>query len=170
MSRGKDGREYDGFASFPQGSLFDMPEPNCPKCGRVMLGNGQCAWCDMTIDTPKEARREQTHACAGMACQVCHADARAKANKAIGRVHDHADPQWLAAAGEALWRRSRMGQPFTTDEVMEDIDDFGVTTHDARALGPVVRRFISKGVIVHTGEYVKSRRRHGSPIPVYVGI
>jgi hypothetical protein len=125
---------------------------------------------DGLFDFEEPQRPEKTHACTGMTCGVCHADARAKANEAIGRVYDHADPQWLAAAGECLWRRSRMNQHFTTDEVMEDIAVMGVATHDPRALGPVVKRFISKGVIVHTGEYVKSRRRHGSPIPVYVGV
>lgn len=161
-------RVYDGMASFPQGSLFDVPDPNCSKCGRVMLGNGQCAWCDMTIDAPEPVRRKQTHACAGMACQVCHGAAADEANKAIKRGSKAANPEWTEAARKVLWDLCSSGSEFTTDEAMEALEELGVETHDSRALGGVVRRFINKGLMREVG-MTKSRRRHGARIPVYVG-
>lgn len=42
-----DDREYDGFASFPQGSLFDMENIDCADCGRPISG-GVCGWCTAT--------------------------------------------------------------------------------------------------------------------------
>jgi hypothetical protein len=141
MSRGKDGREYDGMASFPQDSLFDMPEP---------------------------APREKTHACTGITCQVCHRDAEAAADKAIRRGSHAADPAWVAAANQIMWDLCASSVEFTTDEAMEALEELGVETHDPRALGGVVRRFLNKGLMTEVGT-TKSRRRHGARIPIYVG-
>lgn len=163
-----DERVYDGMASFPQGSLFDVPATNCDRCGRVLLGNGQCAWCDMTTDAPEPVRREQTHACAGMACQVCHGAAAEAANKAIKRGSKAANPEWVEAARRVMWDLCRGGEHFTTDEVMEILEELGVETHDSRALGGVVRRFLNKDLMREVG-ITKSRRRHGTRIPIYVG-
>lgn len=95
-------------------------------------------------------------------------DALAAADEAIQRVDRNADEGWKMAATQAVWDRSRMSVPFTTDDIMDDLDNMGVVTHDNRALGPVIRRMINKNVITEIS-MTRSRRRHGARIPVYAG-
>lgn len=123
---------------------------------------------DTLFDLPPEPSHERTHACTGMTCQVCHDTAATAATEAIKRGSKAADPAWVSAAHDVMWERCRAGREFTTDEVMESLEELGVETHDSRALGGVVRRFLNKGLIREVGT-TKSRRRHGARIPVYVG-
>lgn len=95
-------------------------------------------------------------------------DALAAADEAIARVDANADEGWKRAASQAVWERSQGVYSFTTDDVMEDLDALGVVTHDNRALGPVMRRMLTTGVIREIG-MTRSRRRHGARIPVYAG-
>lgn len=95
-------------------------------------------------------------------------DAFAAADEAIKRVDENADEGWKRAAEQAVWDRSRLGRSFTTDDIMDDLDIMGVSTHDNRALGPVMRRMLRKNVIEEVG-MTRSRRRHGARIPVYAG-
>lgn len=95
-------------------------------------------------------------------------DALAEADEAIARVEQHADEDWMMFARAALWKRAQSQTDFTTDDIMEDISLHNVTTHDARALGPVVRRALRSGTISEVG-MTRSRRRHGARIPVYRG-
>lgn len=95
-------------------------------------------------------------------------DALAAADEAIQRVDENADEGWKRAAARIVWELSQMPGGFTTDDVMEGLDDMGVVTHDNRALGPVMRRMIHKNVIHEIG-MTRSRRRHGARIPVYAG-
>lgn len=95
-------------------------------------------------------------------------DALAAADEAIRRVDENADEGWKRAAGLAVFQRAKMGQPFTTDDIMEDLSDMGVVTHDNRALGPVIRRALQTAIIKEIG-MTRSRRRHGARIPVYAG-
>ena len=123
---------------------------------------------DALFDMPEPVRPEKTHACTGMTCQVCHGKAAQEANTAIKRGSQAADPAWIAAATGIFWDLSRSSAGFTTDEVMEALEELGVETHDSRALGGVVRRFLNRGLITEVGT-TKSRRRHGARIPIYVG-
>lgn len=95
-------------------------------------------------------------------------DALAKADEAIRRVDENADEGWKRAADQVVWEWSQSFREFTTDDVMESLDALGVTTHDNRALGPVMRRMIRKGFIQEVG-MTRSRRRHGARIPIYAG-
>lgn len=95
-------------------------------------------------------------------------EALVAADEAIKRVDENADEGWKRAAAQAVWDRSRLAVSFTTDDVMEDLDNMGVVTHDNRALGPVMRRMLNKGIIHEIG-MTRSRRRHGARIPVYAG-
>ena len=95
-------------------------------------------------------------------------DALAAADETIQRGRENADEGWKRAAHRAVWDRARIPQPFTTDDIMEDLDALGVVTHDNRALGAVIRKMLRKGVIFEIG-MTRSRRRHGARIPVYSG-
>ena len=96
-------------------------------------------------------------------------DALQAADEAIARVDRNANPDWKEEAARAIWKRSKSGETFTTDEIMEDLAAVGVETHDARALGPVMRRAIRKKIVTEVG-MTRSRRRHGARIPVYSGV
>lgn len=108
------------------------------------------------------------HACAGMVCQVCHRAAGLAADEAIGRGLVSADEEWKRTALFIFKHLSHSHEPFTTDEVMLELDKYGLSTHDARALGGVTRKALSNGWMSEVG-MTKSRRRHGARIPVYQG-
>lgn len=95
-------------------------------------------------------------------------DALAAADEAIRIVDANADEGWKRAATQIVWEFAQMRDGFTTDDVMEGLDDMGVVTHDNRALGPVMRRMIRSGIICEIG-MTRSRRRHGARIPIYAG-
>lgn len=95
-------------------------------------------------------------------------DALAAADQAIARVDENADEGWKRAADQVVWEWSQTYRDFTTDDVIESLDSLGVTTHDNRALGPVIRRMVRKGIIHEVG-MTRSRRRHGARIPIYAG-
>ena len=95
-------------------------------------------------------------------------DALAAADEAIQRVDENADEGWKRAAEQTVWEWSQSARPFTTDDVMESLEALGVTTHDNRALGPVMRRMIRSNTIHEIG-MTRSRRRHGARIPIYAG-
>ena len=91
-----------------------------------------------------------------------------EADNAIQRVDEHADNRWKAAAEAVVLSRAASEQPFTTDDVMDDLADLPVSTHDGRALGPVMRRAVRSNNIHEVG-MTRSRRRHGARIPIYQG-
>ena len=92
-------------------------------------------------------------------------EAKAEAAEAMARAERHANEMWKAECARVIYRLAQSGNPFTTDEVMTIMGKSGHTTHEPRALGPIVRRATSKGVIKRTGNYAKSTRRHSSEIP-----
>lgn len=92
----------------------------------------------------------------------------AAADAAIQQVDENAEEGWKRAADEAVFLRANMPQPFTTDDIMDDLTDMGIITHDNRALGPVIRRAIRSNTITEIG-MTRSRRRHGARIPIYAG-
>jgi hypothetical protein len=92
-------------------------------------------------------------------------------DEAIQTAEDHAHAEWLAFALLTVKNLALLGPEFTTDAVWERLDHYGVTTHEPRAMGAVVKRAVRDGLIVSTGRYVKSGRKvnHARPIPVYRG-
>lgn len=96
-------------------------------------------------------------------------DALAAADEAIKRVDENADEGWKRAATRIVWELAQLPQGFTTDDVMEGVTNLGITTHDNRALGPVIQRMIRNKTICEIG-MTRSRRRHGARIPVYAGV
>ncbi len=97
-------------------------------------------------------------------------DAQVEMAEAMERAEKHANQEWMDHAARVIWDYAVTGEPFTTDEVMTKMEKSPYTTHEPRALGPVINRALRKKVIKHTGDYAKSTRRHSSPIPVYVGV
>lgn len=92
------------------------------------------------------------------------------AQEAIQQAETHAAPEWLLAARRVVWQLIQLGQPFSTDDVWDRLDQLDVHTHEHRALGSVMRNASRAGLIDQTGSYFKSRRpeAHSRPIPLWL--
>jgi len=82
--------------------------------------------------------------------------AQAAKEEAMERVELHADEDWKMAAEVAVRLVARRGRPFTTDEVVELLTQSNVTTHDLRALGPIMRNALREGLVEESGLWRKS--------------
>lgn len=123
------------------------------------------------FDVPQEPTfdREAFHARVKAANEIrTLADARRERDEAMARVDSAADDTWKTAAMETLLRFCQTREPFTTDDVMDDLQRSGYQVREPRALGPVVRRAVTRQWMYRIG-YVPSRRRHCSPMPQYRG-
>jgi hypothetical protein len=95
--------------------------------------------------------------------------AKTEADTAMRNAERNTDPTWAEAAESIIVELARTGRHFTSDDIMEHLTDVETETPDPRALGPIVKRALSRQWIARTG-YEPSRRRHGTPIAVYVGM
>ncbi len=93
-------------------------------------------------------------------------------DQAIERSEDHAHAEWLAMALLTVQKMGLLGGTFTTDDVWRWLDHYGVTTHEPRAMGAVMKRAVKDGLIEPTGVYVKSTRKvnHARPQVQYRGV
>jgi len=88
------------------------------------------------------------------------AGAEEEREEAIDRVDAHVEARFRHLAYEAgVWLASKL-DTLTANDVRDTLRKYypDVTTHDDRALGPVMRRLASDGVIVNTGTVVNSDR------------
>lgn len=67
--------------------------------------------------------------------------------EAISRVEAHANEDWLDAAMLALQRVARRQAELTTDDVWAVLNTGDASTHEARAIGPVMLRGQREGLI-----------------------
>ena len=95
--------------------------------------------------------------------------AKAERDAALDQVEDNADARWKLEAERIVIELARTGRHFTSDDVMDALARLDVTTHEPRALGPVMLKAVRQEWIHKTG-YTASRRRHASPIAEYVGM
>lgn len=96
------------------------------------------------------------------------ADRAKKLEDALDRVEAGADATWKQAVERALACCIASGEPFTTDDIWKDLTRIapGVSTRDARALGPIMRTAQREGRIEKTGRYVTCRRSSRNMAPV----
>ena len=88
---------------------------------------------------------------------------------ALRRVEEHADDDWKVAAAAALEQCAATGQEFTADDVRDAIPSH-ITTHEMRALGPVMKAGVRRGLIAAVGYTTKGRAEaHGRPRRLYRG-
>jgi hypothetical protein len=77
-------------------------------------------------------------------------------------IIDHnANPDWKDAASRVI-RSYPPGHVFLGEDVRDALDAQGVTVHDRRALGPVIRREATAGVIENIG-FAAARTSNLSP-------
>lgn len=72
------------------------------------------------------------------------------------------------AAREALHDILKSQPEFSADDIWIALGEKGITTGEPRALGAIIQGAARAGLIKPTGNYVKSIRRHGSPIPLWI--
>jgi hypothetical protein len=95
----------------------------------------------------------------------------AKAAKQDGmeRVGKHADEAWLRAAGMAAFQAAKELAELTSDDVWDRIPP-GFSTHEYRAMGPVMQTAAKSGWIIQADKKPRpSKRRslHASPRTVW---
>lgn len=104
----------------------------------------------------------------GKPTRKTRAVAASERDAAMAAVDGHdADTAWRAW----VWRwiaELVPGQQFIGDDVWTATEAAGVAPpHDPRALGPLVKRAQVVGIIVPTGQYRQSPRRHLSPVMLW---
>jgi hypothetical protein len=88
----------------------------------------------------------------------------------IRRVHEHADPAWLAQAYSAIQHLCAQRFSFTSDDVWALLDARNVPApREPRALGAVMRQAARDGLLEASGEYVQSERSecHNRPVAIW---
>ena len=123
--------------------------------------------------------------CAGLSTSACNAGRRATCltpssrGSSAGRwtvtdlldylaaVEAHADPDWKDEAERVIDLLASTRQQFTTDDVWQRLGH--VSTHEPRAMGALMKRAASRGVIRATDGWATSTRPecHGRPIRVW---
>jgi hypothetical protein len=85
----------------------------------------------------------------------------------LEEVEAHANPDWKDEAARVIEVLAATRQNFTTDDVWQRLGH--VSTHEPRALGALMKRAASRGVIRATDGWATSTRRecHGRPIRVW---
>jgi hypothetical protein len=122
-----------------QGNLFARP---CAACGRI---EGHAAGCPFESQRPEQAPHEF-----------------AETKEAIQKAKDHANALWMDTAYSVGVMHARRFPKFSSADI--DIamqHDFpGVSTHEKRAMGAVIRRLMRERVVEKTTEIVQDPRRN----------
>lgn len=89
--------------------------------------------------------------------------------EAIASAGKHADDRWWHEALDGVRQVAIQRSQFTADDVCAWLERRGVSTHDLRALGAVMRGAASAGWCHTTDNFVRSKRasRHNAPIRVW---
>ena len=89
--------------------------------------------------------------------------------RAIDAAEAAADLDWKDAAYGVLRSLAFQRSEFSTDDIWFRLHELGVSTHEPRAMGAVVRKAAAEGLIEWSGLYRKSFRRacHRRPVAVW---
>lgn len=95
-------------------------------------------------------------------------------DEAVALVDAHAQPQWKQAAYEAVETLASRQVDLTTDDVWHFLRLHGLAdgTHEKRAMGAVMRRAQSAGIIKATDNFRRSERPecHRNPKQVWASL
>lgn len=94
---------------------------------------------------------------------------RRETNEAIDRVERHANQDWKDAAYIIGCQLAKGGKVFISDDFWPLLEELGVKTHQPTALGATIRKLLRNDVILWTGIYRLSLRRHGTPMKEWKG-
>lgn len=95
-------------------------------------------------------------------------DLFAARDEALRQVEQNADEAWKRHAVTVIRRCALVLGEFTTDDVWDRLDP-EFSTHEPRALGALMRRLATSGVITATDNYRPSKRQecHNRPVRVW---
>ena len=92
----------------------------------------------------------------------------AERDEAMERADAHADTEWKTTVEAVILHIGRMRPTFTADDVWDYLEaHHKVSTHEPRALGPILTSLHKARIIHPTGGYKPSRRRHAAPIRIW---
>jgi hypothetical protein len=74
-------------------------------------------------------------------------DGSAGKRDGMNRAENHADEEWKQAVVDAIYMLAKGPSAFTTDEVWLAVGD-DASTHEPRAMGPMIRNCVRAGMIV----------------------
>ena len=94
------------------------------------------------------------------------AEAMAQADQAMAAALEAADTQWARAVEDAIWIKPA-GFEFIGEDIVLSLVKVGMTTSNAKAIGPIIRRLAKTGVITATGNARRAKTSHGSLKPVW---
>ncbi len=88
---------------------------------------------------------------------------------AIQRSKDHANPEWFETALSIVENVSKSNPEFTIDQIWKELEGRSVETHDASAMGAVMKEAAKRGLIVNTKTMRPSERKstHGRYIFIW---
>ncbi len=86
----------------------------------------------------------------------------------INKTTANAQPEWREEAEATMHLLIKLGDDFTSEEVIRILDEKGVRTHELRALGGLFQSFSKKGYIRFI-RYTKATRnsRHSAPVALW---
>ena len=90
----------------------------------------------------------------------------------MDRADRNADDDWKRRAGQLIaWMAEIWPDGFTSDDVYGHLEAEGFSTHEPRALGPLIKRAERAGLIRWVG-FERSRRpsRHRGTVTRWVGV
>lgn len=92
--------------------------------------------------------------------------------EALAQVETHAAPDWKDYALETVKQVAQHCSEFSTDRVLEALQDSPITTHELRALGPVMVAAARAGYIVATDRFENSASvsRHKAPKRIWASL
>lgn len=103
-------------------------------------------------------------------CSACGGpiDGKQARDDAMSRARAHADPEFAATALGVVHDIASRQEYLTADDVWEGLDG-RVSTHDNRALGPILDQAKVEGWIDPTDRHIPTRRadNHARPIRVW---
>lgn len=147
-----------------QGTLFDLQQAHESPQTPLESTRGEKR-SHPTGQTPAGLRRPLS----GKKDTEVEISERALAEAGAERAAAGAGAEWVARATAEAVLLARRGQPFSADEVWAAVGD---CPGDPRAMGAVMRRLASEGVIRATGLYRPSRRPgcHARPVLLWEGV
>lgn len=91
------------------------------------------------------------------------------AEEGMARASASVSDTWKTLARGCIVTASEKWSAFSADQVWVEMAECGLDTTNGSALGPIFRELAKEGLIVSTGEFVRSTRpaTHGKPLPTW---
>lgn len=88
-------------------------------------------------------------------------------NEAIDRSFTHANERYRDEGLKLIEEVCLQRLMFTVDDFRDELLERGVTTHDNRAMGGLIRTAVKRGWLERTGMTIRSRVGHGGPLQIW---